>query len=1266
MTFEIAGSSALRTVPENRVSVDVNNLTVSVKSKDSEKGNVPILNKVSLDLPKCNMMAIMGGSGAGKTTLLNVLAQRINIHHTTLRFEGSMKYITESKNKITTAYMQQEDVFLPGLTLRETLSYQAELRLPNSNKDERNELVNSLLQLLELNHRAEEIIKSFTNHINLSGGEQRRTSLAIQLLNKPDLLFLDEPTTGLDTTSALTLVNVLRRLASPEIGITVIISIHQPRPEIASLFDKLCVLTRGGRLIYCDALSGAPDYFARLHKKGIVPNMDINGDSFKAFNAIMNMSVKSTRSVAEEAKTSRIVDSLVQEWHDLHTVESALSRQEEKDSFKQNLKDFSTSQPLPIWRELYVLTRRTFVVSYRDRASLLALNGGSLFLAIVLGWIFYKPTPDLSGIRSITSAMYVMLETMGFAPLLMEIERLWAHDGVFFFKEYKENCVSIPGFIISRRVAKMMLEDVPMGFIFATVTYFMYALRYTDDNFTDQPSGNFFGVYLAVTFLMGLVAFCSGMMCFALASDFSYSALLGSAFYQLQNSGCGYFVNAKTMPVYVRWVKYTAHFWYGFGAVTSNQYTDWKGKCPYPWDDSRCDEYTGNYQLDTLGFPRNWINLPIGVLVAFWVGYLLIVWAGLRFRNYDLNVAKKKKNKIGGNDDENEDLGMMSSESLEDEKDSHKTDEVNINVKNITLSVKVRESKNPFKHRSDRVLLDNVTANFKANAVNVIMGPSGGGKTTFLNLLADRLSKTSSFKRNGEIFINETTPVTPGELSKIAAYVTQQDNLLIPQLTVRETLYYQAKLRLPLEEHPRIPSLINYLMRQTGLIDCADTPVGSQTVKGISGGEKRRVSIAIQLLGRPKVLFLDEPTSGLDTSTSETILKLLRELAENGTTIIMTIHQPSKEMFWQFDSMVLLARGGFVIYNGEIRFMPHYFEGLGHPCPQNVNFADFVLDVVSLQMSETKEQSQARVNYLIQSWKTNDVAKGDFSGSMEMDLSKYEPVKVPLMLAFKTVYARTFKVSYRAKDLVIARVGQPLVLAAVYALFFAPLKQTTQGISDRLGLTQCVINLYFCGLLNNLAVYPTQRDLFHQEYKDGAYGSSVFSITYFLVELPFELIPCIIFSVLVVFGVGLPRNASMFFAMLLTSTFCINAGESLGIMTVSLVEHLGLATNILSNLVIIGVFMAGTMSLQMPPFFKAWNYINPAKYAVNICMNLAFPGQKFSCNGGNCALDTGDAVLKYYGLEATLRYSIGEFIGCVAAYRLVSSILAWGRAKWFV
>lgn len=1265
---DITGSQALF-VPENeRVSLDVNNLAVCVKSKDSETGKVPILDRVSFELPTSNIMAIMGGSGAGKTTLLNVLAQRLNINHSTMSFSGSVNYSTDSNGKITTAYMQQEDVFLPGLTLRETLLYQAELRMPKATKFEREELVDSLLLLLQLNHRVDEIVKSFTNLINLSGGEQRRTSLAIQLLNKPALLFLDEPTTGLDTTSALTLVRILRKLASPEIGITIILSIHQPRPEIAALFDKLCVLARGGRLIYCDPLTDANAYFARLHESNLVEKIDEDNDSFAIFNTLMTMSVKLTRTASEEARTSMIVDRLVEMWRTEHSKEFDLSHEEEKKQFKQNLKVFNSAQPLPLWKEVCVLTRRTFKLSYRDRVSLLALNGTSLVLAIILGWMFYKPTPDLAGIRSITSALYVVLEVLGFAPLLMELERLWQHDGVFFFKEYREQCVSIPGFVISRRLGKLILEDIPVSLLFSVVTYFMWGLRLGDDLSGANDATYHFGIFFAVAFLITAISFTTGFLCFTLGADFSISALISNAFYQLQNSGCGYFVNSATMPVYVRWVKYLAYFWYGFGALNANQYTDWMGKCPYPSDDSRCTEYSGNYQLETLGYPQNWIAEPIGILIAWWIGFNVLSMLSLGFRNYDMAVAKKKKNRIGGDDEEEDKKLLDLSSECTDDKHRIESESVGINVRHITLSVKVRESRSLLAKRVNRVLLDNVTANFKPNAVNVIMGPSGGGKTTFLNFLADRLSKTSSFSRSGLIFLNDTIEVAPSEFSKISAYVTQHDNLLIPQLTVRETLYYQAKLRMPVSEHYRIPSVIALLLRRTGLVDCADTPIGSANVKGISGGEKRRVSIAIQLLGKPKILFLDEPTSGLDVATSSSILTLLHELASEGTTIILTIHQPSKEMFWQFDSMVLLARGGFVVYNGDVDRMPQYFQRHGQACPKEVNFADHVLDVVSKRAGETTEQSLSRVNYMIQAWKEEDQTNEKLTHApTSLDLTKYHPVSVPTWVAFKTVLHRTTIVSLRSTDVMFARIFQVCALGAIYALFFAPLKGNVQGISNRLGLTQSVINLYFCGLINNLSIYPYQRDLFHQEYKDSAYNTLVFHSAYFLVEIPFEIAPCLFFSVLVVFGIGLPRDAGMFFSMLLTSTLITNCGDSFGIICTSIFEHLGLATNLLANLAMVAIFMAGTMSLHMPEFFKGLNYINPCKFAVQICVNLAFPGQTFDCGGStDCLLSTGDAVLSYYGLHAKVGNAIGAFVGCVVIYRLVAVSCSYVRVKWFV
>lgn len=1268
MSYNFEGSETLSIDADQRVHVSVNNLTVTTLSGDSEEGGTTILDEVSFELPQNNMMAIMGGSGAGKTTLLNVLAQRTNINSSGLSFGGSVTYLLPTptdKVKLTTAYMLQEDTFLPGLTLEETLHFQAELRLTGSTKAERTQFVSSLLTLLELDHRKDEIVKSFTGAINLSGGEQRRTSLAIQLLNRPQLLFLDEPTTGLDTSSALTMISVLHKLSSPSIGITIILLIHQPRREVLDLFDKLCVLTRGGKLVYYGSLSDSAPYFAQLQAKGFVTAMDACADPYSFLTRIMVMLVKDTASEESEKQTQILVASLVQEWRKSNRQDMVIDQEHQKDHFLHNLKVFKPKNPLPFHRELSVLVRRTLLLSYRDRMSLIGLHGGSMILGIFTGWLFYKPTPDLAGIRSITSALYAVLEVIGFAPLAMELQRLWEHDGVFFFKEYREQCVTIPGFVVSRRLAKLMIEDLPLTLIYATTTYFMAGLR-LGDSYSDSGNGSYFGIYFTVALLVETIGMLTAMLCFALSSDFSISVVIMNGFYQLQNSGCGYFVNAKTMPVYVRWVKYIAYFWYAFGALTSNQYSNWMGKCPSASGDASCDEYSGNWQLLVLGYPVSWIGAPLGYLVAWLVGYNLIAIVALRFKKYDVVFAKQKTNKIGEGEETVVSGLLLNSSQSSCEKGGNCVS-VGLTVKNISLSVKVRESQNLFKRKVPRLLLNDVTANFQANAVNVIMGPSGSGKSTLLNTLASRLPSDYSFARTGSLFLNKHQEVTPAEISRISAYVTQHDNLLIPSLTVRETLYYQARLRLPVSEHARIPAYISQILRQTGLVDCADTPIGTAAVKGISGGEKRRVSIAIQLLDRPAILFLDEPTSGLDTATSGSIVRLLQLLASSGTTIVATIHQPSQGMFSEFDSLVLLARGGYVVYDGPAKKVKEYTSSIGYECPESANEADFLLDLVSMQLGESREQATQRKDYLIEKWTKSAPRFEDVDLCADnVSLKDLERASVPWWNAFRTVCSRQYIVSIRSVDVFISRVVMLIVLAIIFALFFAPLKNSQEGISNRLGLTQSVLNLYFCGLINNLALYPSQRDLFHQEYLDRAYGVLIFSSAYLLVELPFEILSSVVFAAIVVFAIGLPRTPEMYFSMLFCAFVSVNAGESAGIFFASLFKHMGLVTNLLTNLFIVAIFMAGTMSLHMPAFLKAWNYLNPTKYMVQICTTLGFKGQVFDCPEGICSLRTGEDVLEYYGLKADLTLAFGALVACLILNRIVATAAMQTRAKWFL
>lgn len=208
-------------------------------------------------------------------------------------------------------------------------------------------------------------------------------------------------------------------------------------------------------------------------------------------------------------------------------------------------------------------------------------------------------------------------------------------------------------------------------------------------------------------------------------------------------------------------------------------------------------------------------------------------------------------------------------------------------------------------------------------------------------------------------------------IQSVVSYVCQDDHALLPSLTVRETLRFAAGLRLPsrmskAEKHRRAEEVLHKM----GLKDCADTLVGGDLVKGISGGEKRRVSIAVQILTEPRVPLLDEPTSGLDAFTANSIMEVLHGLANEGRTIILTTHQARSDLFKTFGNVLLLARGGRQAYAGPAKDMLGYFNALDYRCPQHTNPADFALDLftVDLRGAQEEVESRKRVSHLVDSW----------------------------------------------------------------------------------------------------------------------------------------------------------------------------------------------------------------------------------------------------------------------------------------------------------
>ncbi|KAK3415110.1 hypothetical protein EUGRSUZ_H00674 [Eucalyptus grandis] len=245
-------------------------------------------------------------------------------------------------------------------------------------------------------------------------------------------------------------------------------------------------------------------------------------------------------------------------------------------------------------------------------------------------------------------------------------------------------------------------------------------------------------------------------------------------------------------------------------------------------------------------------------------------------------------------------------------------------------------------------VLEGLTGYAEPGTLTALMGPSGSGKSTLLDALSSRLA-TNAFL-SGTILLNgRKTKLSFGT----AAYVTQDDNL-IGTLTVRESISYSARLRLP-DHMPQSEklALVESTIIEMGLQDCADTVIGNWHLRGISGGEKRRVSIALEILMRPRLLFLDEPTSGLDSASAFFVTQTLRGLSRDGRTVIASIHQPSSEVFELFDRLCLLS-GGKTVYFGEASEAYEFFAQAGFPCPALRNPSDHFLRCVNSDFDKVK------------------------------------------------------------------------------------------------------------------------------------------------------------------------------------------------------------------------------------------------------------------------------------------------------------------------
>ena len=434
------------------------------------------------------------------------------------------------------------------------------------------------------------------------------------------------------------------------------------------------------------------------------------------------------------------------------------------------------------------------------------------------------------------------------------------------------------------------------------------------------------------------------------------------------------------------------------------------------------------------------------------------------------------------------------------------------------------------------------------------MGPSGSGKTTLLNTLARR--GTSSGSTDGNVLINGIH-LPQSAFREVSSYVEQED-ALIGSLTVRETVDFSARLSLAssITKRERL-ARVDDLLRAFGLADQAHTLIGTPLRKGISGGQKRRASVAAQIITEPKILFLDEPTSGLDSSASYEIIAHLRSVARRyNLLVVASIHQPSTSTFRLFDKLLLLSQGK-TCYFGPLADVTSYFESAGFPVPSQTNPAEHLLDITNCDFALDRERAQSDLDRMHETWRQQQhlVPLTPIEGKDPPAQAMLEDhcLRPNTLAIISALLSRMFIKSYRDVVAYGIRIAMYMGLAIMMGTVWLRLPTTQDSI-------QPFINGIFFGsaFMSFMAVayvpaFLEDRATFAKDRANGLYGALPFLIANFIIGLPYLFLIAVIFSVIAYWLSNFRPSGDAFMLWIMWLFLDLLAAESLVVLVSSLI-----------------------------------------------------------------------------------------------------------------
>ena len=564
---------------------------------------------------------------------------------------------------------------------------------------------------------------------------------------------------------------------------------------------------------------------------------------------------------------------------------------------------------------------------------------------------------------------------------------------------------------------------------------------------------------------------------------------------------------------------------------------------------------------------------------------------------------------------------------------------------NLSYNLKVKNLK--------KVILNNVSGHANSGTVTAIMGSSGGGKTSLLNALAGRLARGGNLY--GEITINGV----PIDDTFRAAYV-QQDDLLFPTMTVRETFEFAAKIRLKGDEETR-DIIIDEIVDKLSLRECANTIVGSSTMRGISGGERKRVSIGVQLIDNPRLIFLDEPTSGLDTFQAKNVMDILNTLSRNGCAVITTIHQPRSSIFDTFDKIMIMAEGS-VVYFGDAVDAHDHFKLNGFECPVNYNPADYFVDIASVDSRTPEDEIETRKRV---------TALRELNPYVPLETSFLSEIKKApwkfennMFTEFSLLFRRASRQAIRDRRVVIVSLLQTLFVGSVVGIVYSGVGNATDSkkTQDDVGLIFfSVMNAGMSGMFNALLTFSAEIGIIQRERDVKSYRMLPYYMSKLLCDVPLRIVQGVIYTGIVYWAAGLNPTVSAFFTFYGCYVLIILAGQAFGTMIAagSKNEKVGIALMPMVNILLtmFGGFYINSESL---PTALGWiKYISHMYWGfMSLAINNFQGNDGWGSSTGNPV--SGDQILNTYGIGSyTMTEAVIGLCGLIAGYNLLAyAILA--------